>query len=457
MAQPSFSAPGSRRDWQLKPSPKYASHGVVRTVPPVETIRRALPLMKTIGVTRIGDVTNLDRVGIPNYTTVRPAGRDGVSYYNGKGCTRLDAKAGALMEAIERFSAEKCDLPVFYCTRDQMERTGPTIDPAEIIVPHVQKYESGMAIEWVEGFDLLTERPAYVPLNAVVCPYDPPPGRPVLNYASSNGLASGNTVEEALCHALCEVIERDADAVAHTTLKLKPAVDRILRGIGLASPEPTVELSDNFPRIALETLPPRIATLVEKLSAAGLTVYGRNRTSTGGIPTVECVVVERQLNGGYLAHGGCGTHPDARVAVSRAITEAAQSRVGCIQGGREDLPEFVKPPASLDPVLIYGRGPVAPFSSIPSYIHDDIAEDIRFMLRRLRESGFTQVVAVNLTRPEVGMPVVRVIIPGAEAWTAFYMHTRRGALGRRAAELLEVTHPVSDETIETAAAQGDGS
>jgi len=401
--------------------------------------------MEKIGVSRIGDVTNLDRVGIPNYMAVRPGGRDGISYYNGKGATHLDAKAGALMEAIERASAEQCDLPVFYCTREEMQRLGPAIDPAEIIVPHVTKYVPSLSIEWVEGFDLLAQKPTYVPINAVICPYTPPEGRPILHYASSNGLASGNTMEEALCHALCEIIERDAEAMAHTALKLKPAVENILSTIGLAPPETATEPSREFARIDLDTLPSRCAGFVRKLSEAGLKVYLRNATSTAGIPTFDCVIVEPHLDGFFLAHSGCGTHPDARVAASRAITEAAQSRLSCIQGGREDLSEFVKGPAQFDPEALWGRGRSIPFSAVTSHVHDDISDDIRFMLQRLAEAGFTQVIALDMTRPEIGIPVVRVVVPRAEAWPVFQMHARRGAFGTRIAELLHVTHPVTDE------------
>ena len=440
-----FASPRSSHSWKLEPSPKYASHGVVRTVPPAETIRRTLPLMEKIGVSRIGDVTNLDRVGIPNYMAVRPGGRDGISYYNGKGATPQDAKAGALMEAIERASAEECDLQVFYCTREEMERTGPTIDPAEIIVPQVTKYVPDLRIEWVEGFDLLAKRPTYVPLNAVICPYQPPEGRPVLHYASSNGLASGNTKEEALCHALCEVIERDAEAMAHTTLKLKPAVASVLATMGLAPAETNIQPSDRFSRINLDTLPPRCAGYVARLSDAGIKVYLRDATSTAGIPTFDCVIVEPQVDGSFLAHTGCGTHPDARVAASRAITEAAQSRLGCIQGGREDLPEFVKGPAHFDPEAMFGGGNSIPFSAVTSYVYDDIADDIRFMLQRLVEAGFTQVIALDMTRPELDVPVVRVIIPRAEAWPVFQMHAHRGAFGSRIADLLHVTHSVAEE------------
>ena len=60
---------------------------------------------------------------------------------------------------------------------------------------------------------------------------------------------------------------------------------------------------------------------------AGLLVYLRDVTSTGGIATLDCAIVELQLNGRHLAHGGSGTHPDARVAATRALTEAAQSRI----------------------------------------------------------------------------------------------------------------------------------
>jgi ribosomal protein S12 methylthiotransferase accessory factor len=190
---------------------------------------------------------------------------------------------------------------------------------------------------------------------------------------------------------------------------------------------------------------------VNRLSAAGLRVYLRNTTSTAAIPTIDCAVVETLTNGRHAAYGGCGTHPDARVALSRALTEAAQSRVACIQGGREDLPEIVKEPGSYDPDWKFGQGGSIPFSSIPSCINDDIADDIRFMLGGLRNAGFTQVVAVNLTRPELGIPVVRVVIPRAEAWPVFEMHARRATFGPRIAELLQATHPVSDELGERSA------
>jgi ribosomal protein S12 methylthiotransferase accessory factor YcaO len=418
--------------WALQSSPKYAPSGVVRVVPPEETIQRVKPLMSRIGVTRVAEVTGLDRVGIPNFTTVRPREKgEGISYYNGKGLTRAAAQAGALMEAVERYSAEFCDLPVFCATHQEMQRRGPTVDPEEIIVPRATQYRSEIPIEWVEGFDLLQRQLTYLPLNAVVCPYEPPARCPMLYFAGSNGLASGNTMEEALCHALCEVVERDATAISDAAGDLAQAVHRVfglvsVRGASTSSSVPAC------PLIELTSLPPRALRLVRMMHRAGLMVYLRDVTSTAGIPTLDCAIVEPQFDGRHLVHGGSGTHPDARVAVTRALTEAAQSRVAHIQGGREDLPLIVTSPDPFDPEEMFGKGEARPFSSIASYEHASVDADIRFLLSQLSLDRFDQVIAVDLTRPEVGIPVVRVVVPKAETWSVYFTHARRAMLGEEA-------------------------
>ena len=438
MALPLKTIKASCRDWHFRPAPKFARCGVVRTVPPTETIRRVMPLMEIIGVTRVAEVTGLDRVGIHNFTSVRPRERgEGISYYNGKGLTRAAAHAGAMMEAIERYSGELCDLPVYYCTRDEMERRGPTVDPASIIVPRTKEYRQELSLEWVEGYDLFSLQPTYLPLNAVVFPYEPPAGRTVLYDSGTNGLASGNTLEEALCHALCEVIERDASAVSDARTDLAPAVSGALRRMGLAAPDANLPEGTSFSLIDLESLPRRALVLVRRLQRAGIVVYLRDITTTAGIATFDCVIVDRGPGGRPLAAGGTGTHPDARVAVTRALTEAAQSRIGYIQGGREDLVRIVRASPAVDPDRLYGGEKVRHFSSVASVEHANIDDDIRLLLERLRDEGFTKVIAVDLTRPEVGIPVIRVVIPGAEAWSTYVTHGRRGRFGTRVAAILQ--------------------
>src|SRR5919112_2599010 len=428
--------PKTMSAWRLRPSPKYASFGVVRTVPPEETIRRVTPLMPVIGVTRVADVTRLDRVGIPNYVAVRPRDvGDGITYYNGKGTTRIAAKAGAMMEAIERYSGERCDLEVFRGTYKAVRRRGPALDPEELIAPRFREYTDATRLEWVEGFDLNSQRPTYVPLNSVVQPYESA-DFPPLYYASTNGLASGNTIEEALCHALCEVIERDTESISSTILDLAPAVTSMLSRIGAESASRPEGEDTRSPLIDPASLPPKAKQLARKMRAAGLRVYLRDITHTGGVPTLECTVVEDQLDGRHLAHGGCGTHPDARVALMRALTEAAQSRVGCIQGGREDLPEIMKRRVSFNPDAVFGAGVVRPFSSIRTFEHGRVDEDVRFLLGRLKAAGLDRVVAVDLTRPELGVPVVKVVVPKAESWSIFQSHVDRGMFGPRVTRIL---------------------
>jgi ribosomal protein S12 methylthiotransferase accessory factor len=178
-------------------------------------------------------------------------------------------------------------------------------------------------------------------------------------------------------------------------------------------------------------LPRKAALLVGKMQRAGLQIFLRDLSSTAGIATVDCTIVEIGPDGIPNAHGGCGTHPDARVALTRALTEAAQSRIACIQGGREDLPDIIKPKAPYKPEELYGGRECIEFNELPMYRHDDVDADVRFLLERMRSWGFEEVVAFDLTHPDVGIPVVRVVVPRAEAWTVFHLHTGRGVFGKR--------------------------
>ena len=138
---------------------KYSSSGVERSVRPADTIRRASKVLDIIGVTKVADVTDLDRVGMPNFMTVRPHDLGpGISYYNGKGITRAAAHAGALMEAIERHAGERYDGPVIVSSHYNLRSDHACIDPLEIHVPMVRRYSEHLMLEWVLGFDLMTFR-----------------------------------------------------------------------------------------------------------------------------------------------------------------------------------------------------------------------------------------------------------------------------------------------------------
>ena len=400
--------------WQFGRSEKYSPSGVVRCVHPRDTVLKALSVAANAGITRVAEVTRLDRLGIPNFMTVRPRDLDpGISYYNGKGTTRADAYAGALMEAIERHGGESCDYPVVEGAYAQLTKRRRCVNPAEVLVPKLGHYSDDLPLEWVEGFDIVAMRPTLVPLNFVVCPYKPAAtAAPFM--ASTNGLASGNTLPEALCHALCEVIERDAQAISMARTTVGPMARALLDGTCANG-----AVTKGQRCISLEGLPRRAGQLVSKMKSAGLRIYLRDATETAGIATIDCTIVDDEWTGTPNAHGGCGAHPDARVALLRALTEAAQSRITCIQGGREDLPQIMSHNRCNGREAIeglFGSGEVIRFKDIPSVEHRRIDEDLEFLLERLPRWGLHEVVAFDLTHPSVGMPVVRLVVPNAETW-----------------------------------------
>ncbi len=85
--------------------PKRYRRGTHRVAAPAETLARLRPLAAAMGITRLGNITGLDRIGIPVAVAVRPNSRS-VSVAQGKGLDLPQAMASALMEACEGFHAE---------------------------------------------------------------------------------------------------------------------------------------------------------------------------------------------------------------------------------------------------------------------------------------------------------------------------------------------------------------
>jgi ribosomal protein S12 methylthiotransferase accessory factor len=117
-----------------------------------------------------------------------------------------------------------------------------------------------------------------------------------------------------------------------------------------------------------------------------------------------------------------GTHTSARIAFLRALTEVAQSRLTQIHGAREDTTT-----ADLRTRMGYERvrrmnrywfeaDSEVPFSALPSAENDDFLADIGAIVSALGRAGMTRVIVADLTREEIGVPVVRVIVPGLEVY-----------------------------------------
>ena len=104
--------------------------------------------MGRMGITRLANITGLDRIGIPVAIAVRPNSRS-VSVSQGKGYDLPQAMASALMEACEGFHAEEIGQSRRAAYRDLVQ-TETVLDPGSLC-PGIQPFDIGAAISWTEG------------------------------------------------------------------------------------------------------------------------------------------------------------------------------------------------------------------------------------------------------------------------------------------------------------------
>jgi ribosomal protein S12 methylthiotransferase accessory factor len=417
---------------------KHAPADSERTVSAEETLTRASRAAGAVGVTRLADITGLDRLGIPVYTAVVPKSDDTISVYNGKGIQPVDAKTGALMEAIERQTALQVPLAVVEGSFCELHR-GPmaVADPRSFNHKLRDSYDEDRSYLWTEVYDLMANEAVLVPAGLVG--YGPKYGkaRSPFQVNSSNGLASGNCFEEAVCHALCELVERDAFTLAELRSEWIPRARREA-AFGAQAGAEGWDDPDAYPRVDLTAAGDPFPELLASFERAGLHPVVRDTTSDLGVCCAVASTADDSVPGFPQVHGGMGAHPNARIAVVRALTELAQSRAVDIQGVREDIiPAGAARKASsrhtqrvqkIEPRrwILQQSGCLRPFGEMPSFQSDDIAEDIRLILSRLARQGIERVLVADLSEPG-GFSVVRVMVPGLEFWGL-----DRGKIGPRA-------------------------
>jgi ribosomal protein S12 methylthiotransferase accessory factor len=391
----------------------------MRLIDPEETLERVAPLLPVMGITRIANVTGLDTLGIPVVMVSRPNSRS-ISVAQGKGPTLAAAKASGVMESIESYHAEHITLPLKLASYEELRYSHRCVDVERLPRLRTSGYTPFRQMLWIEGLDLMSGKPAWVPFEMVSLNFAAPlPAGPGCFQAGSNGLASGNHILEAIVHAVAELIERDAATLWH--LLDEAAQDRA--------------------RLDLATVDdPVCRELLAKLQRGGVCVGVWELTSDIGVPTFQCRIISEEGPPGDVRRPGLGAgcHPSRAVALSRALTEAAQSRLTFISGARDDIPRF-EYQDQLDPAVharwmrrIRGDGPGRAFNAAPSHAGRDLEDELRWLLDRLVGAGIEEVVVVDLTRAEFSIPVARVIIPGLEGVDASTDYL----LGARARERL---------------------
>lgn len=270
-----------------------------------------------MGVTRVGDITGLDRIGIPVVQVTRPLSlSNAVSL--GKGGDMAQAAISALLECAETFFAERIE------RFDAVSARAAALDiPAERFRQHLRvpgdvrwrELESA----WVVATDMMGGGDAWVPLELVhtayVVPPDPHDG---LFWPTTIGLAASFHEADAALHGLLECIERDALARAHGT-----------HGFLHRWRIDAATIDDEA-----------VLALLDHLAGKGILTGLWLAPSPTGLPVVLCHLMEedaRETAYLHLPADGSAAAFDPAAAILAAIREAAQARLAAISGARDDI------------------------------------------------------------------------------------------------------------------------
>lgn len=359
-------------------------------------VQRLMRARSEFGITRVGSITRLDRVGVPVVQVVRPLARSN-AVSQGKGLSLAEAAASALMEALETWAGE-------HIAEDRLARTSPVSlgGDGELYRPWLRGDATGWDLRhltWLEGWDLLAARARPVPLALVDTDYTVPSPHPDMFFArTTTGLGAGTTLMQAVLKGCTEVLERHVLAQARRNPRFFDAC-LIDRG--------TVE----------EPLSARLLRLIE---AAGLLAGIWRVPGPESMPVYFCHIMETPGGGAVVplpAEGSaCDFTQDA--ALAKALMEACQARLTAISGAREDLTRKSYPDSYdraqlaewAEHLRSSGRGARA--FAVDGTMGHSLGSPLRRVLEALRAEGARAVIAVPLLASEVlGVHVVRVLAP----------------------------------------------
>jgi putative methanogenesis marker protein 1 len=348
--------------------------------------------LERFGITRIADVTGLDVIGIPVWHSIRPGAAPGLNTVtSGKGQTTEACRVSAMMEAIERYCGEPAGRPTVINSYAEMRLERPTLDPLRLIPRRNHAWTPASMMTWWPARAVRHDVEVWVPAVTIFTPF---PAEANLMGSNTAGLASGNTRDEALLHGLYEVIEYDCQAFGEVL------------NIGY--------------RIRPETLPDAAQELIERYERASVDVTVHACTNGIGIPSFFAMTEDKHAGDAMLFNGGCGCHLDPAIGVLRALTEAAQSRLGVIAGAREDMDRQEHRRASSygdlrDKLHRWSDGrPWRSFDDFEVRTTGTIEGDLSVVLDLLSADGLDLVLDAELAPPDLPFSVVQVVVPGTE-------------------------------------------
>jgi ribosomal protein S12 methylthiotransferase accessory factor len=345
----------------------------------------------------------------------------------GKGASESQARASALCEAVERYSGESTgsEFVVTASFLKARERFGAdAIHPNDVMLYSERQFaereawnakkskfnrvpeplDESIAIDWTPVWSLTHSRHKYLPTQLLY--YQSRASAECDTFycfGCSNGNASGNNLEEAVLQGFLELVERDAVALWWYNRLRKPAV--------------AVESFEE----------PYLPDLIGHYRSLGREAWALDITTDLGIPAFAAVSRLRTGAEERILFG-LGCHLDARMALLRAFAEMNQM-LNIARGNGEAKFE-IEDEETLSwfkTATLANRPYMAPDESVPlkrrgeyPMLHTgDLLEDIRVCRRVVEERGM-EVLALDQTRPDVGMPVAKVVVPGLRHfWARF--------------------------------------
>jgi YcaO-like protein with predicted kinase domain len=374
---------------------------------PEATLDLLLPRLAEYEVTRLANITGLDRIGIPVWMAIRPNSRS-LAVSQGKGLSQAAAKASALCESVETWYAERFNGPLCLARYHDLYQTGlqqetAVADPSQLPLCRDSLYSPFEPIPWVCGEDLLRGGRIWVPFELVHADATiPRPHGSGCFVFSTNGLASGSSLAHATLAALCEVLERDA----HAVWKAQGDAHAIATRVDCAT------ITDR-----------NCLWLMEKFREAEVEVMIWNMTNDIKVPVFRVVIYDRWADSPlapYPAAYGAASHPCRETALAKALAEAAQSRLTSIAGARDDMSRATYQHAqSAESRARHSAQSqletAIEFDSVPSVSFDDIDHAIDRVIDKLRAAGISSIVRIQITPDDAPLAVVRIVVPGLES------------------------------------------
>ncbi|MFA5104425.1 MAG: YcaO-like family protein [Candidatus Margulisiibacteriota bacterium] len=377
----------------LHPSPKQYVFDQSKAAVPVDTVEKAFAALKKLP--KLEGISIAEEISeIPSYlhTVVSREGLDTC----GKGLTPEQSRASAIMEYCERYSWMNFDMKGYNgYTEASYEEIVKTkvrtvkedyflcnfvgIPDKNALLKKIKK----IPLKWIKGFSLTHGGDFYYPI------------RWHNHIFGSNGLAAGNTMEEALTQAISEVIEREN--------VYRFVVEK--------------ELADDIDLSSIKH--PAVAKTLEEAAAAGIEIILKDVTFGLGVPSFIAYGTNSRYKDTLLHKGvGHGTYPGPEQAVARALAEYFQAFALLNDDIKKRGLDLTAEPNKHYGFLVtyphdifYKFARKKPLSEVKNLSKDDFKDEVEMLVSILAKKGYETVV-INKIHPELGIPVVRVFVPG---------------------------------------------